>query len=121
MSTIVLVGGSFLGAWVWERVTPLLATHGHDVHPLTLTGFGDRAYLGATTTTLDTHATDISATIQVAGLRNVVLVAHSYAGAPATIAANRVPDRIARIIYLAAVLPAPGKTLLRSRPPALRT
>ncbi len=24
MSTIVLIGGSFLGAWAWERVTPPL-------------------------------------------------------------------------------------------------
>ncbi|KRV46946.1 hypothetical protein AQ490_09245 [Wenjunlia vitaminophila] len=117
MSTIVLVGGSFLGAWAWERVTPALVDAGHDVHPLTLTGFGDRAHLGSTATTLTTHATDIAAAIEVAELRDVVLVAHSYGGAPATIAANRVPDRIARIVYLASVLPQPGRTLFEAAPP----
>lgn len=118
MSTIALVGGSFLGAWAWERVTPRLAAQGHDVYPLTLTGFGDRAHLGSTGTTLTTHATDIAAAIEVADLRDVVLVAHSYSGAPATIAASRVADRIARIVYVGALLPVPGKTLFEIVPPS---
>lgn len=115
MPAIVLVGGSFLGAWAWERVTPLLAASGHEVHPLTLTGFGDRAHLGPAT--LATHARDITAAIEYAGLREVVLVAHSYAGAPATVAAAAVPDRIARLVYLAAVLPEPGRSLFDITPP----
>ena len=119
MSVIVLVGGSFLGAWAWERVTPALAKLSHDVYPLTLTGFGDRAHLGTADTTLTTHATDIAAAIEVADLRDVVLVAHSYGGAPATIAASRVPDRIARIVYVAAVIPEPGRTLFDIAPPGV--
>ncbi|WP_237105421.1 alpha/beta fold hydrolase [Nonomuraea sp. MG754425] len=116
MSTIVLVGGSFLGAWAWERVTPLLTAYGHQVHPLTLTGFGDRAHLSSTDTTLTTHARDITAAIEYAGLSEVVLVAHSYGGAPATIAATTIPERIARVVYLAALLPEPGKSLFDSTP-----
>jgi pimeloyl-ACP methyl ester carboxylesterase len=119
MSTIVLVGGAFLGAWAWERVTPRLTRAGHDVHPLTLTGFGDRAHLGSAATTLTTHATDITAAIEVARLRDVVLVAHSYAGAPATVAANTIPGRVARVVYLAAVLPQAGKTLFDIVPPGV--
>ncbi|MFC4050452.1 alpha/beta fold hydrolase [Actinomadura syzygii] len=116
MSTIVLVGGSFLGAWAWERVAPPLTAYGHQVHPLTLTGFGDRAHLGSPDTTLTTHARDITAAIEYAGLREVVLVAHSYAGAPATIAAGAIPERIARLVYLAAVLPEPGRSLFDATP-----
>ncbi|MDF2709727.1 MAG: putative esterase [Nonomuraea muscovyensis] len=116
MLTIVLVGGSFLGAWAWERVTPLLTAYGHQVHPLTLTGFGDRAHLGSAGTTLTTHARDITAVIEYAGLREVVLVAHSYGGAPATIAATTIPGRIARVVYLAALLPEPGKSLFDLTP-----
>ncbi|WP_433214341.1 alpha/beta fold hydrolase [Microtetraspora malaysiensis] len=116
MSTIVLVGGSFLGAWAWERVTPLLTAYGHQVHPLTLTGFGDRTHLGSPDTTLTTHARDITAAIEYAGLREVVLVAHSYGGAPATIAANTIPERISHVVYLAALLPEPGKSLFDSTP-----
>jgi pimeloyl-ACP methyl ester carboxylesterase len=119
MSTIVLVGGSFLGAWTWERVTPTLTAAGHRVYPLTLTGFGDRAHLGTPETTMDTHTTDIVAAITFADLNNVVLVGHSYGAAPATVAANRIPQRIARIVYVAGVLPVPGKTLFESSPPGV--
>jgi pimeloyl-ACP methyl ester carboxylesterase len=111
MATIVLVGGAWLGAWAWERVTPVLTAAGHDVHPVTLTGLGDRAHLGSEATGLTTHATDLVAAIEMAGLRDVVLVAHSYGGLPATIAASRIPDRIRRLVYVAATLPVPGRTL----------
>ncbi|WP_283132721.1 alpha/beta fold hydrolase [Rhizohabitans arisaemae] len=117
MSSIVLVGGSFLGAWAWERVTPALTAAGHDVHPLTLTGLGDRAHLGSAETTLATHVRDITAAIEYAGLRDVVLVSHSYSGAPATIAAAQIPDRIARLVHIAAVVPEGGKSLFDLMPP----
>ncbi|NRQ37885.1 alpha/beta hydrolase [Nonomuraea sp. NN258] len=120
MSVIVLVGGSFLGAWAWERVTPLLTAAGHEVHPLTLTGFGDRAHLGGESTTLTTHATDITAAIETARLREVTLVAHSYGGAPATIAAAAIPRRIARLVHVAAVLPRAGRTLFDLTPRAVQ-
>ncbi|MBB4914838.1 alpha/beta fold hydrolase [Streptosporangium saharense] len=116
MSTIVLVGGMFLGAWAWERVTPSLTAHGHRVHPLTLTGLGDRAHLGSPATTLTTHARDITAAIEYGGLNEVVLVAHSYAGAPATVAANAIPERIAQVVYVAASLPEPGRSLFDITP-----
>jgi pimeloyl-ACP methyl ester carboxylesterase len=111
MSVIVLVGGSFLGGWAWEKVTPSLQAAGHEVYPLTLTGAGDRAHLASTSTTLNLNADDIVHAIEYADLREVILVGHSYGGAPATIAASRIPDRIARIVYIAGALPAPGKTL----------
>ncbi|HEX6417672.1 MAG TPA: hypothetical protein VFZ77_04220, partial [Acidimicrobiales bacterium] len=71
MSTIVLVAGANLGSWAWERVTPDLVAAGHDVHPLTLTGFGDRAHLSSPAVTLGTHVDDIVAAIEVADLRDV--------------------------------------------------
>jgi pimeloyl-ACP methyl ester carboxylesterase len=111
MADIALVAGSFLGAWAWERVTPALEERDHRVHPLTLTGFGDRVHLASPDTTLSTHIADIVNALEYADLREVVLVAHSYAGVPATVAANRVPDRIARVVYVAAALPEPGRSL----------
>jgi pimeloyl-ACP methyl ester carboxylesterase len=108
---IVLIGGSFLGGWAWEKVTPLLEAAGQRVLPLTLTGTGDRYHLASAETTLNLNADDIVHAIEYADLRDVVLVAHSYAGAPATIAARRIPERIARVVYIAGVLPVAGKTL----------
>jgi hypothetical protein len=48
-----------------------------------------------------------------------VLVAHSYSGVPATIAANWIPDRISRVVYLAAVLALAGRSLFDTFPPAV--
>lgn len=119
MPSVVLVAGANLGAWAWERVTPDLVAAGHIVHPLTLTGFGDRAHLSSPDVGLTTHAIDIEAAIVAADLHDVVLVAHSYAGAPATIAAGRIPDRIARIVYVGAVVPQAGKSLFDISPPLM--
>lgn len=119
MPALVLVAGANLGAWAWEHVTPHLVAAGHAVHPVTLTGFGDRAHLSSPDVGLSTHATDIAAAIEMADLHDVVLVAHSYAGAPATIAAGRIPDRIARIVYVGAVVPQPGRSLFDISPPLM--
>ena len=119
MPALVLVAGANLGAWAWERVTPHLVATGHTVHPLTLTGFGDRAHLSSPDVGLTTHAADIVAAIETADLHDVVLVAHSYAGAPATIAASRVADRIARTVYVGAVVPQAGRSLFDISPPLM--
>ncbi|MFL6076084.1 MAG: alpha/beta fold hydrolase [Mycobacteriales bacterium] len=117
MTNIVLVGGSFLGAWAWQRVTPRLRAAGHDVHPLTLTGFGDRAHLGTPETDLSTHVQDIVAAIETVDLTDVVLVGHSYGGAPATAAARRIHDRLRALVYVAGVLPRDGETLFETAGP----
>src|SRR4051812_17697311 len=100
-NNIVLVPGSWLGAWAWRDVTPRLRARGHDVHALTLTGMGDREHLGSAETTFATHVTDVLAHLEAEELDDVVLVGHSYAGAVVTAAAARVPQRIRRLVYLA--------------------
>jgi pimeloyl-ACP methyl ester carboxylesterase len=117
MANIVLIPGSWLGGWVWRRVTPRLREAGHDVYPLTLTAFGDRTHLGGPDTGLSTHVQDIVATLETEELDDVVLVGHSYGGAPATFAADRVPDRIAQLVYVAGVIPVSGVSALDSMPP----
>ncbi|HEX5345603.1 MAG TPA: alpha/beta hydrolase [Pseudonocardiaceae bacterium] len=118
MATMVLVAGAWLGGWAWERVTPKLVAAGHNVYPLTLTGLGDRAHLSSPQITLSTHVTDIVSAIEYADLHDVVLVAHSYSGVPATIAANLIPDRISRVVYVAAVVAPAGRSLFDVFPPA---
>src|SRR6266508_3129759 len=61
MATFVLVPGAWLGGWVWEPTARRLRQRGHDVHPVTLTGLGERARLGgpdADRRWLRVHATD---------------------------------------------------------------
>jgi hypothetical protein len=42
MTTYALVAGAWLGGWAWRPVTRRLRDQGHEVHPVTLTGLGDR-------------------------------------------------------------------------------
>jgi pimeloyl-ACP methyl ester carboxylesterase len=115
------VGGRGLARWLGLGAgQPELVAAGHDVHPLTLTGLVTAPPVLAEIT-LSTHVADIVSAIEYADLRDVVLVAHSYSGVPATIAANRIPDRISRVVYLAAVLALAGRSLLDIfRPPPRR-
>ncbi|MDI5965397.1 alpha/beta hydrolase [Streptomyces sp. SL13] len=101
MATYVLLPGFWLGAWAWRPVTAGLRGHGHDVHPLSLTGMGERAHLARPDTGLETHITDVLQLIHYEDLHDVVLVGHSYAGAvvlPGV--ADRIPERIARLVFV---------------------
>ena len=120
MATFVLVPGSWLGGWVWRRVAPRLRDAGHDVHAITLTALGDRAHLGSGETDVSTHIQDVVATIEAEELTDVVLLGHSYAGVVVSGVAERIPDRIAKLIYLAGVLPVDGESFLDSAPSDFR-
>ncbi|WP_326639566.1 alpha/beta hydrolase [Streptosporangium sp. NBC_01755] len=120
MSTYLLVPGFWLGAWAWEKVTRPLREAGHEVHPVTLTGLGDRAHLAGPGVDLETHIQDIVNTVVFADLNEVILVAHSGAGAPVTGAADRIPERVARIVYLDSGPLADGMTQLDTNEPEWR-
>jgi pimeloyl-ACP methyl ester carboxylesterase len=119
MSTIALVPGSGLGAWAWSRVTPQLRDAGHDVHPLTLTGTGDRAHLAHPKLDLSSWITDVVAHLDVEELEDVVLVGHSFCGAVITGVAERVPERLSRLVYLDAVVLDDGQSVFDQLGPEL--
>ena len=101
MTTYVLVPGFWLGGWAWRDVAADLRGRGHDVHPLSLTGMGERVHLAGPGTDLETHVTDVLNLLRYAELDDVVLVGHSYAGAVVTPSvADRVPERIARLVFV---------------------
>ena len=100
MATIVLVPGAWLGAWAWRDVTAGLRAAGHDVYPVTLTAVADRDHLADPGVDLDTHAADIARLIEAEELTDVVLVGHSHGGIAVCAAADRVPDRLARVVYV---------------------
>jgi pimeloyl-ACP methyl ester carboxylesterase len=111
MSTYVLVPGAWLGAWAWDDIVADLRRRGHDVRPITLTGLADRAGEATPETILTTHVDDVVSVIERGDLRDVILVGHSYAGAVITGAAERIPDRIARLVYVAGVVLPNGVSL----------
>lgn len=104
---ILLVPGFWLGAWAWDDVAAMLRAGGHDVTALTLPGLesveADRSPI-----TLSDHVEAICDAVRAAAAP-VVLAVHSAAGFSGYAASDRVPDRIAAMVY---VDTAPGKGAL---------
>jgi pimeloyl-ACP methyl ester carboxylesterase len=121
MTTYVLVHGAWHGGWCWRKVRALLEARGADVYTPTLTGLGDRAHLASRDVGLDTHVADVLGVLETEDLSGVVLVGHSYAGMVVTGAADRAAHRIARLVYLDAVVPRDGQCLYDRAPPQVRT
>jgi pimeloyl-ACP methyl ester carboxylesterase len=111
MTTYVLVHGGWAGGWFWGRVRPLLREAGHEVFTPTLTGLGERAHLARPSVNLETHIEDVVATIKYEDLCRVVLVGQSYAGMVISGVAERVPERLAHLVFLDAFVPRDGESL----------
>jgi len=69
---------------------------------------------------LGTHVTDVVNLIEFEDLRDVVLLGHSYAGFVVTGAADRIPDRISRLVYLDTGAFPDGVALIDLYPPEAR-
>jgi pimeloyl-ACP methyl ester carboxylesterase len=106
--TIVLIHGAWHGPWCWDKLRTALHTSGWE------------------TTAPRLRSVPMSATQPAAGLHDdvaalldqvdhidgpVALVAHSYAGMPATQIAALRPEKISQLIYLAAYVPQAGDSL----------
>jgi pimeloyl-ACP methyl ester carboxylesterase len=110
MHTFVLVHGSFHGGWCWEKVAPRLQAAGHRVLVVDLPGrAGDTRPLA--TLGLDDYAT-LVADVVSAQAEPVCLVGHSMGGVVITAVAERLPERIQRLVYVCAFLPQSGQSLL---------
>lgn len=113
MATFVIVHGAFGGAWSWNRlVVPSLRQAGHSVFAVTLTGLGERAHLASPDVCLETHIQDVVNVLFYEDLHEVLLVGHSYGGMVITGVADRVPERLAQLVYLDAAVPADGQALV---------
>jgi pimeloyl-ACP methyl ester carboxylesterase len=95
---IVLVPGFWLGAWAWDEVASLLRADGHEVTAVTLPGL-ESADADRSQVTLADHLDAICDAVTAAG-RPVVLAVHSGAGGPGYAASDRVPERIAAMVYV---------------------
>ena len=110
MATFVLVHGAFVGGWSWRWVAPYLRGAGHDVYSPTLTGHGERVHLASPQIDLDTHIEDVVNLLHYEDLTGVVLVGYSYGGMVVAGVADRVPERIAHVVYLDSDVPRDGDT-----------
>ncbi|MCV7409262.1 alpha/beta hydrolase [Mycobacterium florentinum] len=119
MSTYVLIPGAWHGAWSWRLVAERLRAAGHRAITLTLPGMNDgddpsRRYR------LQDAIEYIVDQVRRLESGNVVLVAHSWGGYPATGAAALLPDRVERLVYYNGHVPLPGRSLVDENPPDKR-
>jgi pimeloyl-ACP methyl ester carboxylesterase len=105
---IVLVPGFWLGAWAWDDVAAALRADGHDdVTALTLPGL-ESVEADRSSITLADHVDAICEVVKTARAP-VVLAVHSGTGFSGYAASDRVPERIAAMVYVDS---APGKGAL---------
>ncbi|MDQ6683223.1 MAG: alpha/beta hydrolase [Chloroflexota bacterium] len=101
---IILVPGFWLGAWAWDEVADALRADGHDVTALTLPGLESRDVDRSAISQAD-HVAAVCDAIR-AKQSPVVLAVHSGAGYTGYAASDRLPERIAAMVY---VDTGPGK------------
>jgi pimeloyl-ACP methyl ester carboxylesterase len=112
MATYVFVAGGGYGGFIWKKVASRLRARRHEVFTPTLTGLGERAHLASPQIDLDTHLQDIIGVLEYEDLHDVFLVGHSYGGMVITGVAQQVPQRLARLVYLDALVPQDGQSVL---------
>jgi len=108
MKTFVLVHGSWHSSWNWHRVIPLLERRGHKAVAVDLPGMGrDKTPIR--------DVKMLSTVEKICQLIDnfedkVVLVGHSKNGIMISQAAEYRPEKIEKLVYLAAYLIPNGKT-----------
>jgi pimeloyl-ACP methyl ester carboxylesterase len=95
---IVLVPGFWLGAWAWDEVAAALRADSHDVTAVTLPGL-ESADADRSTITMSDHVDAICDAVRAAD-SPVVLAVHSATGFSGYAASDRVPERIAAMVYV---------------------
>ncbi len=110
MKTFVLVHGAWMGAWAWAHVAAGLCARQAKVVVVELPAHGDDA-TPLEAANLPAYVERVTAAVD-AEPDAVTLVGHSMAGMIVTQVAQDRPEKIARLVYLAAYLPASGQKLL---------
>lgn len=106
--TFILIHGSWHSSWNWHRVLPILEKMGHQVFAIDLLGMG-RDKTPINTVKLEDNVLKICDLIdKIEG--KVILVGHSKNGIMISQAAEYRPQKIEKLIYLAAYLIPNGKT-----------
>lgn len=102
MKNYLLVHGAWGAAWEFDKVSELLSNEGHNVIAIDLPGHGENK----------TNVADVTMNLYVQTVvdvinelnENVILVGHSLAGAIISQVAEIMPEKIDRLIFIAAML-----------------
>ena len=97
----LLIHGSWQGKWVWEKLIHEMEDKWMVCYALDLPGHGEKKrYKG--NITVRNYVEEVISFIKGKDLHNIILVGHSMAGIVIPKVAEKVPDRISRVVYLAA-------------------
>ncbi len=118
MTRIILVHGSNHGAWCWRDTVPLLNANGHKAVAIDLPSHGEDQ-TPVNEVTLQSYVDRVIAEVEKADDKPVLL-GHSAAGVTIASVAERIPDRIDQLIYLASYAPKNGDSLASMRKRAKR-
>jgi pimeloyl-ACP methyl ester carboxylesterase len=109
-ATYVLVPGSWHGGWSWEPVAKRLRATGQRAITLTLPGLAhgeDPSGYG-----LQDAVDYVVGEVRRLSQGDVILVARSWGGYPATGAAHLVAERVSKVVYFNAQVPVRGSSLV---------
>ncbi len=110
MSTFVLIHGAWHGAWCWDKVVPFLENAGHTAIAIDLPGHGlDKTSLADVS--LEAYVSKVYDVIDALD-EPAVLAGHSMGGLIITQTAERSPEKVHALVYLAAILPQSGVSLM---------
>jgi pimeloyl-ACP methyl ester carboxylesterase len=101
---IILVPGFWLGAWAWDEVVSLLRADGYHATALTLPGL-ESVDADRSNVSLEDHVAAIIDAVEAAPSKPVLAV-HSGTGFSGYAASDRIPEKIAAMVYVDS---APGK------------
>lgn len=116
--TYVLVHGAWHTGDTLAATAKHLRARGHTVHCPTLPG--NRPGDGTAPLGLQDAIDGLVQFLESNDLKDVRLVGHSYGGMLLSGAADRVPGRIRRLVYVNAFVPLPGESLADMAPPYYR-
>jgi pimeloyl-ACP methyl ester carboxylesterase len=105
----VLVHGAFVSGWIWSPLAERLEELGHTVEAPDLPGSGNDP-TPVEDVSLDAYASRICELLDQDD-EPAILVANSMGGMVISQAAARRPDRVKRLVYVAAFLPGDGQSL----------
>ena len=111
MKTYLLLHGAMRGAWLWDRLIPLLEKGGVKAIAYDLPGHGKRSAERAGVN-MSAYINDVVSYIKKQDLTDLILVGHSMSGIIVSKVAEEVPESIRHLVYLAAVVPHNGDALI---------
>jgi pimeloyl-ACP methyl ester carboxylesterase len=108
VGSLRFVHGGWQGAWVWRDVERELTARGHDAASIDLPGRDGVALADVTTETW------VAAVIEhiERGDAPLTLVANDSAGLTVALVADRRPDLVTGVVYVAAYVPSEGDTIM---------